>query len=172
MFMPAKAHLHAADSLYFGTERSKLKDYLSADATLEEGLAQLDTIPDDYVNRKAVASLRKELLSARKKISRGVATAKKDEAELAALLVVCGREPKPDAWDGGLLEVERFMKNSAHDPSSIDVESCTRPRLTKKCWETTCIVRGSNAFGAKVAQQPTFYVASIPEPSGSVLGMK
>jgi len=88
------------------------------------------------------------------------------ERELvAALKAVCGSAPTVDAWDGGIVAVDSFMKQSAHDRKSIDSENCTTPVLTDNCWKTTCTVRGKNAFGALIANTYTFYLAADPEYS-------
>ena len=44
-----------------------------------------------------------------------------------------------------------MIKQTAHDPDSIDVENCTQPVMSgEACWLFGCDVRGKNAFGAKV----------------------
>ena len=84
---------------------------------------------------------------------------------VAALKALCGSAPTVDAWDGGIVAVDSFMKKSAHDRKSIDSENCTTPVLTDNCWKSTCEVLGKNAFGALIRNTYTFYFAADPEYS-------
>jgi hypothetical protein len=75
----------------------------------------------------------------------------------AAPAARCGEAPKINAWDGELVGLEAMLKQTAHDPGSIDVEDCTPPELNEKyCWLSVCKVRGRNAFGALVLNHTLF----------------
>jgi len=79
------------------------------------------------------------------------------DAEAKALETQCGSRPAISALDGGSLAAEEYVKRSAHDPSSVDVERCTEPKVNPgTCWTMTCDVRATNAFGAKVLSQVRF----------------
>jgi hypothetical protein len=62
--------------------------------------------------------------------------------------------------------VERYLKQSAHDPDSIDVDSCTPAVLTDRCWQMACVYRGKNAFGALIRKSSLFWLAR----EGTVIG--
>lgn len=88
--------------------------------------------------------------------------AKETESRAELYAALCGDPPTRSSWDGEVLEVTFAVKKVAHDPDSIEVESCTPPVLSKKdCWVTTCNVRGKNAFGALVLNQKTFSVSKL-----------
>lgn len=71
----------------------------------------------------------------------------------------CGAErPSLSVFEGELIGSESYVAQTAHDPDSIDVENCTPPALGRQCWESTCDVRGRNAFGAMVLNRMTFVV--------------
>jgi len=79
------------------------------------------------------------------------------DAEAKALEAQCGSRPAISPLDGGSLAAEEYVKRSAHDPSSVDVERCTEPKVNQAtCWTMTCDVRATNAFGAKVLNQVRF----------------
>jgi hypothetical protein len=136
--------------------------YSDADLRYKVVVEALEGIPvddrhyaDNFVGHlnKAEARVRKN----RRKADRQ----RKQVAEAQALRAVCGAEPpRRSDWDGSYVGVERLIKQSAHDPSSIDVEGCTVAVLTKSCWETHCKYRGNNAFGAKVVNAGTFYLGA------------
>lgn len=78
-------------------------------------------------------------------------------AETGALEAQCGPKPRLSSLDGGSLDAEEFVKRSAHDPSSVDVERCTEPVLNPQtCWTMTCDVRAKNALNANVLNQVRF----------------
>jgi hypothetical protein len=87
---------------------------------------------------------------------------RREAAAAEALAAVCGPKPSISSWDGEVIGLERALKKTAHDPDSIDVENCTDPILTKKrCWITTCDVRGKNMFGAKIYQRKQYSVSRL-----------
>jgi hypothetical protein len=93
------------------------------------------------------------LIAVRRDIARLEASANRELAYVTS----CGEQPQHLGWDGGNLEAELFMRKAAHDPGSIDVESCSVPTLTMRdCWHYTCNVRGKNVFGALVLNRTTF----------------
>lgn len=101
--------------------------------------------------------LEREQALARAKEERERAAAKAKEEKEAAYAAICGEKPMVSSWDGEVIGLESALKDTAHDPDSIDVEKCTNPILTTgSCWRVTCDVRGKNAFGAMIRQRRTF----------------
>lgn len=141
----------------------KAQRYLAADEALRLVGADLDGIPEELRKRGGISTLQKKIQADRKRIAGKANAEREKKAEAEALARVCGPEPTLSAWDGGLGAAESYVKRSAHDPSSIDVENCSTPVLTKACWKTTCAVRGKNAFGALVLNSHTFYVGVDPD---------
>ncbi len=67
----------------------------------------------------------------------------------AALRERCGPVPDMGGGEAELAGAEDFIKRTAHDPSSVEVENCSPPVLTARaCWLSTCDVRQNNEFGA------------------------
>lgn len=98
----------------------------------------------------------------RRSFRRRAERARRQQIADRALIDTCGSEaPERGPWDGEIVGSERFMRQTAHDPGSIDVEQCTPPQLidAEHCWTSRCIVRGNNAFGARVASLVEFDVA-------------
>jgi hypothetical protein len=163
-------------------EQIAKRSWLEADQALDSALQRLTALQVadpafrafvvggfDPVRKKA------EVEAARAGIATAVAGAKKrqaaaeaaeqkraaaEEAAKAAAqtyLTLCGDAPKVSSWDGALVGLELKIKETAHDPDSIDVSECTTPVLTKdNCWASTCKVRGKNAFGALILQKQTW----------------
>jgi hypothetical protein len=104
-----------------------------------------------------------------KKRQREEAKAAKEKAEQEALWAVCGGQPPTrSGWDNAYYGVERHLKQTAHDPDSIDVETCSTAVLTDGCWRTSCVYRGKNGFGALIRKESTFFIAR----ENTVIGMK
>lgn len=109
-------------------------------------------------------ALRRSIEASLKKASRYADPYERKLAELAALKVVCGDAPVGcgGGWDGECIGAKSAFKQIAHDPSSVDVENCSAPVLTKKhCWVSECTVRAKNAFGAKIAKTHTFSFSTL-----------
>lgn len=142
----------------------KEKDYLAADKVFETMLRGLDVPPDSapFVAMADVKKLRATVEGKRRAIASGL---KKQKAEVAAAQVyqeLCGERPTLSAWDGEVIGLERHIKETANDPDSIDVEKCTAPRMTdKRCWVSTCNVRGKNAFGALILLRKTYSFSKL-----------
>ena len=170
----AQPHVEALEGWDNGLVLLEEKSYIDASASMDAALLSLDKLPDDYVNKKAATGLKREISRKQK----GFASKKKKEedalARALAEQLVCGDRPQPDGWDGGLIAVDRYMKDRAHDPSSIDSEQCSQPVMTDNCWKTTCKVRGKNAFGAEVLNVHTLYLGRHPQISSMhiVIGAK
>lgn len=132
---------------------------IAYDGELQGLSEQLHAISDPTARRDArrAASV---VDRRRRSIHRAVVAAQRAEAERLALSVVCGDDPPVvGGWDGELVGAERYLRQTAHDPGSIDVENCTRPILTRRnCWQVRCQVRGRNAFGAMVLNSVIFSV--------------
>lgn len=85
------------------------------------------------------------------------AEAKKEE-ELALRLLKFGNPPTSSAWDGTYHVVERYLKRTAHDPSSIEMYSCTNVRRNKDGWLVGCEYGGKNAFGGMIRKANWFTI--------------
>ncbi len=70
-----------------------------------------------------------------------------------------GKEPKPSAWDGTYREVERYLKQVANDPESIDIDQCSDTFVVEDTgWIVLCSFRGKNAFGALIKNVNWFVI--------------
>lgn len=106
---------------------------------------------------------------AEKHASRALRIEANSMRESIAQARICGGIPALSTWDGEVIGAERHLKQSAHDPSSIDVADCSEPQLTKdRCWLTTCNVRGRNTYGALVLSRWRFWVGR----ENTILGAK
>jgi len=171
--VPREQHLKALVLFSRGNELVAEKRYIAAEGKYTKVEEMLESCEHgDYCKR--LESLGKEAAKKRRSIQSRVKQEQKKKAEAEALALVCGDKPTVDPWDGGMIAVDRYFKNTANDPSSIDSENCTTPVLTDNCWRVTCVVRGKNAFGALIANQYTLYVGRNSQmPSmHSVIGVK
>lgn len=126
---------------------SQLADDLSAVNAIQE--------PERTTMRREIRTTVRAIERRRREIRGPV----REAAEALALRTICGDSPSVGGWDGEVPGAEAYMRRTAHDPGSIDVENCTQPVLTRRnCWVTECIVRGRNAFGARVANTVRFSV--------------
>ena len=150
----ANARLHVAEE--------PGSDVLAYDSRLASDASALAAIVPPYraENLAAIRNATVAVERRRRMFRRQVQAARRAEAERVALSLVCGdRAPVVGGWDGELVGAERYMRQTAHDPGSIDVEHCSTPQLTRRnCWVSTCQVRGRNAFGAMVLNSVTFSV--------------
>jgi hypothetical protein len=133
--------------------------HLQRDSALAEVQQRLGQLDPPFREHPQVAELVREVGQARKKIATQVAKEQKAVDEIVALAERCGDKP---GWSfhGGLVIVDLYMQQTAHDPDSIQSEQCTDPVLTDRCWRSSCLVRGRNVFGALVANQYTFYIGA------------
>lgn len=98
----------------------------------------------------------------RTRIEAATRKGEQEKAAAEALAALCGQKPICGGWDGECVGIESALKRVAHDPDSIDVESCTDPVLTKdNCWVTSCNVRGKNAFGALILNRKRFSLSAL-----------
>lgn len=72
----------------------------------------------------------------------------------------CGPEPVHNGSQ--VAGVAPYIKEHAHDPSTLENVECTAPERTPRCWRTRCRYRAANALGAKVLEQHTFYLGLMP----------
>lgn len=140
------------------------RSFIEAESLLDKALHVLQEIPRKSTIHANAVSTRKRIETMKERIKDKAARARR-------LLDRCGDAPKLQPWDGGLSAGEAYLEAGAHDPDSIDVEGCTVPVLTSRCWEVICKVRGKNAFGALVLNRYRFFVGRNPHvPSiGTVL---
>ncbi len=83
-----------------------------------------------------------------------------DKAEIAAFVARHGQPPTASAWDGSYRPVEAYLKRNANDPSSIDIESCTRVSRAADGYLVGCEYRGKNAFGALIKNSGWFIISN------------
>lgn len=145
-------------------DKVKEGEYIKADDVLDDVLRMLDVneraaraLPMKEVKKlKATVEARRRAIASRVKKQH----AAQEAAE--AYRQICGDAPELSAWDGEVVGLEGHIRQTAHDPSSIDVENCTAPRMSEKaCWVSTCDVRGKNAFGALVLQRHTYSFSKL-----------
>lgn len=174
----ARASADEAKQSFVTAETLRLaKDWMGADDLYTGALGILDGISGDYVKFTDSSGTRKDLERGQRRVAKRAAAARKklveEEAERAALALLCGPKPLQSGWDGSLPAVKDYLRESANDPDSIEVSDCTIPQLTKKyCWLSTCKVRGKNGFGAMILNQYRFSIARHPilESHGQVIG--
>ena len=92
-------------------------------------------------------------------------TAREEAAQKAQLVAAsnareenqraCGKPPTWGTARGGMLAgLESEVRQTAHDPNSIEIEDCTEPILSSdRCWVSMCLMRGKNALGALVSRR-------------------
>jgi hypothetical protein len=80
------------------------------------------------------------------------------KAKQASRILLLGKKPIKDHWGGGYLEIEHYLKKTAHDPDSIKFSSCSDIFYTKNGWIVRCTYRGKNAFGAKIQNTHWFTI--------------
>jgi|SRR5690625_295961 len=68
-----------------------------------------------------------------------------------------GEPPEQRSW-GSYDVVRDYLQARAHDPRSIDIDTCTSVRRTDGGWLIGCDYRGKNAFGAVVRNSHWFIV--------------
>lgn len=149
--VPAAALAHA---------QAEPGDVIAYDATLLGDLDALRAIEAPWRDERAIRESTRAIERRRRSIRRNVQRATRELAERQARALLCGDTPPVvGGWDGELVGSEAYMRRSAHDPDSVDVENCTAPVLTRNfCWVSRCQVRGKNAFGAMVLNTMAFSV--------------
>jgi uncharacterized protein YgiM (DUF1202 family) len=65
---------------------------------------------------------------------------------------------KPEKLLGSYSEVRRYLRATANDPESIEVEQCTDVYTSDQGWLVGCDYRGDNAFGGTVRQSNWFTI--------------
>lgn len=118
-------------------------------------------IPSGLNLRQERASLERQRDTYRERMHKAEAAEAADRKAAEDAAAICGPQPRRSEWDGEVSAVTYFVKESAHDPSSIEVKDCSVPVLTTQdCWVTTCAVRGKNVLGAMVLERVEFSIAS------------
>jgi hypothetical protein len=177
----AEAILHTLDKVerlqsLVKEAKASMKDaeWLTADTQLKEAaeLGASIVVTNEAKGHLAKGVAVPKLLSEVKALSATVRPKADREAEeiarKAVYLAVCGDKPRRQ-WDGEYPFLEAIVRQSAHDPDSMDVENCEEAVLTEsRCWRTRCDVCGKNVFGAMVRNQRTFFMsASGVESAGA-----
>lgn len=156
-------------------EKARNRNYVAADQALERVLRGLSVpprlaawLPMNDVNRlRAAAQAKKRAIAwgvTKQEAAIAAAERKQQAANAAAEMYekLCGDKPERSGWDGEIIGLERHIKETANDPDSIDVEKCTVPVMTeKRCWVSTCNVRGKNAFGALILLRKTYSFSKL-----------
>ncbi len=94
-------------------------------------------------------------------VSDGEPTQPKSEPELSPEVKVHVEKfgPIPERlFDNSVMEVHRHLRKTAHDPSSIEFESCRRTSMIDTGWLVGCVYRGKNAFNATIKDAKWFTV--------------
>jgi hypothetical protein len=65
---------------------------------------------------------------------------------------------KPEKMLGSYSEVRRYLRATANDPESIEIEQCTDVYTSDQGWLVGCDYRGDNAFGGTVRQSNWFTI--------------
>jgi len=170
----ARGRVRARDALQSARSAASAEvgdDVLAYDRRLRDAQSGIAAVPSRY--RREHASEFDEadaaLRAKRRTVARQVATAEREarvaEREAAATAAAAARcGDAPDIVEG---RTKRYLQQTANDPDSIEVPRCTPPVLTRNCWESRCLVRGRNAFGALVLNAYTVNIAH-----GSVTGAR
>lgn len=137
-----------------------------AEIELKTQQARIEAEEQERLTIQAKAEERKKFVEDTEKLARiekqrKAVEAEKKAKEEANYKVFCGEAPKLIIWDNSLAPVRAFLKRTAHDPDSIEYLGCSLPVLTtKKCWVSTCAIRGKNVFGARILRHIQFYMTS------------
>lgn len=67
-------------------------------------------------------------------------------------------EPMRSAWAGTYSEVDRYLKQRAANPDSVELTHCTQAVRREQGWGTRCTWSVRNAFGAKQSSQGLFLI--------------
>lgn len=159
----AKAALDGAE-LRNAQADIKAQDYAAADKRYDDLLKKLDVPAESekYVPMADVRKMRATVESKRRAIASRVQKQEMQEAAARLYEKACGDKPRLSPWDGEVVGLEDHLKETANDPSSIDVEKCTIPVMTEKhCWVSSCNVRGKNAFGALILLRKTYSFSTL-----------
>lgn len=144
----------------------RIVNYREYDALLERDAQGLNPLPPSAGEFQAAAAdvlrqVDRRRRQIRAQVQRQIAEETRAEALRVYLATRCGQAPNLGIWDGELQGSEAYVRQSAHDPDSVDVENCTRPTLTvRHCWVSQCTVRGNNALGFPVAHRMEFWVGA------------
>lgn len=125
---------------------------LVEDTMLQGAERDLSALQVPFRDSEAVKELQGLVAKRRKALAKDVAAAR----HAMDLTEQCG--PPPAIIGGRSVEAEYALAEVAHDPSSVTSARCTTPMLTEACWQFSCIMRATNAFGALVAEEYTFRV--------------
>lgn len=96
---------------------------------------------------------RRRVAAQARKLKADARRAEAQEKKWALIRELCGERPDGTHW-----AVRQYLKQVAHDPSSIQIVGCREPELTDSCWQLDCQYRGKNSFGALVLNTTRFYV--------------
>lgn len=108
-------------------------------------LAELKILPaiDIYTNRDKYKELF-DLMDDKRKYVKKWQHYKMKVKELEAKI---GKSPA-GGWDGVPFPIEKYVKNMAKDPDSVDFVGCSNQTYSDAGWHSTCKFRAKNGFGA------------------------
>jgi len=135
------------------------KEWEAAETELNAAAALLKPFEGTVAEKsKEWATLAGQLTQQRKRIQPGLNRIKAQLEAEKLLEAVRGPKPKNSAWDGSVLEVERYLKLVMNDPDSYEHVSSTIPVARGEYWIVRSTFRGKNAFGGKVINTKFFYI--------------
>ena len=84
----------------------------------------------------------------------------KREKEKNRLVAKFGRRPIVGPGFSGYTspEIEIYLRETAHDPDSIELDKCTDVKRTQHGWLVGCTYRGRNSFGGVVKKANWFTI--------------
>jgi len=147
--------INAYDSLQEETAR---EDYFSLHK--EEILSTMQSHMDQQSYSQALSLAQRyrstkdiELLAMKKE-------AEEKEIQLKRLVSKFGRPPIVGQGFSGYTspEIEIYLRLTAHDPDSIELENCTEVKRTRQGWLVGCTYRGRNGFGGVVKNANWFTI--------------
>lgn len=135
------------------------KEWEAAEKDLDAAAALLKPFEGSAAEKsKEWATLTAQLAQQRKRIQPGLDRIKAQIEAEKLLVAVRGPKPVNSAWDGSVLEVERYLKRVMNDPDSYEHVSSTVPVGRGEYWLVRSTFRGKNAFGGKVINTKLFYI--------------
>ena len=111
-------------------------------ANINEYTKLVSMFPENEIYKYKLKHYREKLKAQEEKLK---AKEEKKRKERERCIAKFGEPPTSD-W--GCFLATLYLKNWAHDPSSVDVRSCTKVYHTKDGWLIGCTYRAMNKFGA------------------------
>jgi len=136
---------------------AKLKNipdsHYQANKTIYTQLAKLNPDNEQYKSKLEYFVQKIEEQEKQNKLERA-----RKEMERVKRIKRFGEPPKKSSWNDSYLSVKWYLEEKAHDPDSLEIDSCTELYYTEDGWLVGCNYRGRNAFGAIVRQSNWFTI--------------